>query len=123
MLPHRANLINAFMLIAMGLWGYFDFAGDAASKTALIPVGFGILFLLATPGLVKENKVIAHVVVLFTLVVILMLIAKPLMSALAADRTMAVVRICLMIATGIFAMVSFIQSFRNARKAREADGV
>jgi len=120
MLPHRANLINAFMLIAMGIWGYFDYSGAEASNTALIPVGFGLLFLAATPGLVKENKVIAHVVVLFTLVVILMLIAKPLTAALAADRTMAVVRVFLMIATGIFAMISFIKSFRDARKAREA---
>lgn len=123
MLPHRANLINAFMLIAMGLWGYFDFSGEVASKTALIPVGFGLLLLAATPGLVKENKAIAHAAVFFTLLIIIMLIAKPLMAALAADRTLAVVRIFLMIATGIFAMITFIKSFRDARKAREAGNV
>lgn len=122
MLPHRANLINAFMLIAMGVWGYFDYSGAEASKTALIPVGFGLLFLCATPGLVKENKMIAHVVVLFTLLVILSLF-KPLMGALENDRTLATVRVCLMIATGIFAMITFIKSFRDARKAREAGGV
>jgi len=58
-----ANLLNSIVLIAIGLWGYFE----TNAPTAFIPVGFGAILLLCTPGVRKENKVIAHVAVLLTL--------------------------------------------------------
>ena len=37
---------------------------EVSSPTALIPVGFGTVLILCTPGVKKQNKVIAHVAVL-----------------------------------------------------------
>jgi len=116
---YKGNLLNSIVLIGMGLWGYFDYAGDSASKTALIPVAFGVLFLILSPAVKRENKVVAHIVVLLTLLVIISLF-KPLTAALGADRMMAIIRVSTMIVAGVFAMFTFIKSFRDARKAREA---
>ena len=63
----KANLINSISLIGFGLWGYFE----VTSPTALIPVGFGLILLLCYNGVKNQNKIIAHVAVLLTLVILL----------------------------------------------------
>lgn len=110
-----ANLINAATLIIMGLWGYFA----TSSPTAFILVGFGAVLLLCHNGVVKENKVIAHVAVLLTFLLLIVLLGMRLPKAIDAGG-MSLVRTIIPIITGILAMVGFIGSFRAARKAREA---
>lgn len=118
MKPFQINLINAIVLIAMGIWGYFDFDGDKASPTALIPVAFGIIFILATPPFKKDNKVVAHIVVLLTFLLIIALF-MPLRSALNSGDQMGMIRVGAMIITSVIAMVIYIQSFIAARKAKQ----
>ena len=118
MKPYIANLLNAGVLIGVGLIGYFS-AGQA--PTALIPVGFGALFLIMHPWMKKDNKVVAHIVVVLTLLLILMLAGMPFRKAMANSNTGAMMRLGAMILAGIFAMVSYIKSFRDVRKAREAE--
>ena len=83
MTPAKANLINALCLIVMGIWGYFE----VSSVTALIPVAFGIVLLLcyfvsaSRPNL---NKIVAHVAVLFTLIILSALIGMRLPKSLDA---------------------------------------
>ena len=115
---YSANLLNAATLIVMGLWGYL--ASDSPSPTALIPAIGGVLLLLMSKGVKTENKVIAHVAVVLTLLMILALAAMPLKRALSSGDTAATIRIGVMLVTGVLAMVAFIGSFRAARKAREA---
>lgn len=117
MKPFQANLVNAAVLIILGLWGYL--ASETPSPTALIPVGFGVIFALATPPFKKENKVVAHIIVLLTLLIIIALF-MPLRGALGRGDTLAAVRVGIMIATSVVAMVIYIKSFIDARKAREA---
>ena len=117
MKPFQANLVNAAVLIVLGLWGYLS--SETPSPTALIPVGFGVLFALATPPFKKENKVVAHIIVLLTLLIIIALF-MPLRGALGRGDTLAAVRVGIMIATSVVAMVIYIKSFIDARKAREA---
>lgn len=117
MKPHVANLVNAAALIALGLWGYFG--SESPSPTAFIPVGAGLVLLALTNGVKTENKVVAHIAVLLTFLLILAL-AMPFKGAIERGDTMAMVRTGIMILTGILAMVAFIGSFRAARKAREA---
>ncbi|MEM0995550.1 MAG: hypothetical protein AAGN35_00660 [Bacteroidota bacterium] len=115
MTAHLASLINAIVLIGLGLWGYLG--SDNPSMTALIPVGFGVAIAAMYPGIKSQNKIIAHVAVLLTLVLLIALF-MPLRSALGRDDTMAVVRIVIMLATTAFSMVFFIRAFIAARKAR-----
>ncbi|MEM6498400.1 MAG: hypothetical protein AAF709_16955 [Pseudomonadota bacterium] len=117
MTAHSANLINAIVLLVCSIWAFVS--SGAASYTALIPAGFGLLLLACHPGVKAHNKIIAHIAVLLTLVVLLALV-MPLRGALAREDTMAMVRVGLMMLTGVIAMVFFIKSFIDARKARES---
>ena len=63
----------------------------------------------------KENKTIAHIAVLITLIALLGL-SMPLKSAIADGRGTSVIRILLMIVTGIIAITTFVISFIKARK-------
>ena len=111
-----ANLINALVLIAMSAWGYLS--SDNPSLTALIPAAFGVALLACQPGVRSENKAIAHIAVLLTLVVIAALF-MPLSGAISRSDTLAIVRVGLMQLTSVIAMIAFIRSFIAARKARE----
>jgi hypothetical protein len=113
----KANLINVVALIVLGAWGAY--ATQLASMTALIPVIGGIILLICQKGVTSENKMVAHIAVVVTLLLVIGLL-RPLSSALADNDSMALVRLGIMVLTGIVAMVYFIKSFIDARKARES---
>lgn len=109
----NTSLVNALLLIGLGLWGYFD----STSNTALIPVIFGIGILACNPGIKKENKIIAHIGVLLTLFVVLGL-GMALKGSIERGNTLAIIRVGIMILSSIVALIYFIKSFRDARKAK-----
>ena len=55
MKAHTTSLINALILVIMGLWGYFE--SDSRPITALIPVVVGIILVVINNGVKKENKI------------------------------------------------------------------
>tara|TARA_B100001057_G_scaffold499175_1_gene608852 strand:- start:4191 stop:4541 length:351 start_codon:yes stop_codon:yes gene_type:complete len=110
----KANLLNSIVLIAVGGWGYFD--GDGKSITALIPVIFGVVLLLCYSGIKKQNKVIAHIAVLVTFICLLGLF-MPLNGAIERGNDTAVVRVSAMIVSSLTALIFFIKSFIENRKA------
>ncbi len=118
MKPYISNFINAIFLIGLSSWGYFS--SENPSKTALIPAIIGIILLVCTPGVKKENKVIAHVAVLLTFIVLLGLV-KPLLGALERDNNLAVIRVCIMMFTTVFALITFIRNFIDVRKKRNLE--
>ncbi|MDA0568442.1 MAG: hypothetical protein O3A22_02385 [Bacteroidetes bacterium] len=105
------NILNSIVLISLGLWGYFD----VQAPTALIPVGFGVILLLCTIGLKKENKIIAHVAVLLTLVILVALVGMRLPKSLDSGGV-GLFRVIAMIATSVLSMVAFVLSFIKARR-------
>lgn len=111
----RANLINAVCLIVISAWAYL--ATDMKSFTALIPAVAGLGLLLCTPGVRAENKAIAHVAVLVTLLLAVALV-QPLVSGISDGDAIGTVRVLVMMATCILAMVFFIRSFIDARRSR-----
>ncbi len=117
MKPFQANLILAVLALVFGIWSYFS--SETPSFTALIPSIFGAVLLACHNGIKTENKVIAHVAVVLTLVFVLSLF-MPLKGSLDRGNMLAVGRIVLMLLAGIFAMVLYIKSFRDARIKREA---
>ncbi|MEL6970509.1 MAG: hypothetical protein AAFZ63_00915 [Bacteroidota bacterium] len=119
MKAHTASLINAIILIAFGGWAYLT--SENPSMTALIPVIIGGVLLALNGGVKRENKVIAHVAVLLTLLILFGL-AMPLMGALKRGSTIGIIRIVVMMLSTVMAMVYFVKSFIDARKAREAAG-
>ena len=76
----KFNLINSIALISMSAWGYVD----TNSFTALIPAIFGIILLLLGTMLTNDKlvKLSAHLVVLFTLLILLALVIQVLPGVL-----------------------------------------
>jgi len=109
----NANLLNAVVLVAMGAWGYFG--SDSPSPTALIPVAFGAILFVMTNSIRSHNKLVAHIAVVLTLLIMVALV-KPFTAAMGRSDTMAAARVGLMIVTSLVAMVYFIKSFIDARK-------
>jgi hypothetical protein len=108
------NKLNSIVLIALGIWGYLDYT-DVQSPTALIPVGFGVILLLCNNGINKENKIISHIAVLLTLVILLALVGMRLPKSLDSGG-LGLFRVISMITTSILSMVAFILSFIKARR-------
>lgn len=115
MKPHVASLVHAVALIGLGGFGYLS--SETPSVTALIPVVFGALLLAMNRGVKNENKAIAHVAVLLTLLIIVGLV-KPLTGAMGRGDNAAVGRVAVMLVLGLNAMVAFVRSFIAVRKAR-----
>ena len=107
----KANLLNSITLIVIGLWGYFD----VDSPTALIPVFFGVLLFLCNSGVKNENKIIAHIAVLLTILLLIALVGMRLPKSIDSGG-IGLYRVLAMILTSTLAMVAFIRSFINARK-------
>tara|TARA_B100000941_G_C28173660_1_gene383527 strand:- start:198 stop:569 length:372 start_codon:yes stop_codon:yes gene_type:complete len=115
--PYQISAINAVSLIALGSYGYIK--SDSPSITALIPVIFGVLLLLMNSGIKSENKLIAHIAVTLTLVILFGL-AMPLLGAIGRSDTYAILRVSVMVITTVVSMVFFVKSFIEARKNKEA---
>lgn len=111
--PYQFSLINSISLIVLGGYGYLT--SSSPSITALIPVIFGIAILSMNPGIKKDNKIIAHIAVLLTFIILLGLI-MPLIGAVQRSDVGALVRVSTMLVTTVFAMIGFIQSFKKARQ-------
>lgn len=112
--PAKANLLNAITLIIMGLWGYVE----VNSPTALIPVGFGVVLLvcfLVSQSKPNLNKLVAHVAVLFTLIILSALVGMRLPKSLDAGGV-GLLRVLAMISTSVLAIVYFIKNFIDSRK-------
>ena len=107
MKPYKISFVNAITLISFGLWGYVDVD---YSPTALIPVVFGVIILALYSGLKKENKTVAHIVVLLTFLILVGLV-KPLMSTLESGSVMGITRVVLMMLSTLMALVIFVKSF------------
>ena len=111
MKAYKASLINSLTLIIFGMWGYME----TSSTTALIPVVFGVILLFCSFGIKKENKMVAHIAVLLTLVILIALIGMRLPKSIDSGG-IGLFRVIIMILSSGFAMVYFIQSFISARK-------
>ena len=111
----KFNLINSIALISMSAWGYID----TNSFTALIPAFFGIILLLLGTMLTNEKlvKLSAHLVVLFTLLILLALVIQVLPGVVERGG-IGLIRVILMISTSAIAMIIFIKSFIDNRKSR-----
>ena len=86
----QANLINALTLIIMPIWAYLTYEATVdkpnQSVTAFIPLFLGVILLLCNKGVKNENKTIAHIAVVITLIAILGNVTKPLISAIEAFK-------------------------------------
>lgn len=116
MKPYLINLFNAIVLVILGSWAYLT--SDTPSVTSLIPVIVGIILIAITPGFKNGNRVLAHIAVVLTFVILFGLI-KPLSGAISRSDAVGIVRVLIMIISSLIAMIVFIKSFIVARKQRD----
>jgi hypothetical protein len=114
----QANLLNAIVLLVAGLYGYFMVLTPEGTHaiTALIPAAFGLVFLVLQKGVAAENKIIAHVVVVLTLVLLIICIMRFLkIEDWGAKKYLFLA--CIL--SNAVALVAFVGSFIAARKNRQ----
>jgi uncharacterized membrane protein len=117
MKPYLISFLNAIVLISLGSWAYFS--SDHPSVTALIPVFAGVILIVLTPGFKNGNRVLAHIAVVITLLILIGFI-KPLTGAIGRSDNLGIARVSIMIVTSLTAMVFFVKSFIDARKAKSS---
>jgi hypothetical protein len=122
MTAQKMNLINALTLIILGLWGYIDVSNCKFDTivsfehwTALITVLFGIILLLCNKGIQNSNKVIAHVAVVLTLLVLIALVGKRLPISIDQGGV-GLFRVLAMSLCSFISFIAFIRSFIENRK-------
>ena len=108
---YKANLINSISLIVLGVWGYVE----VSSITALIPTAFGAILLACSSGVKNQNKIIAHIAVLLTLLILFALLGMRLPKSLESGG-IGLFRVLFMCGTSLLAMIYFVKSFIAARK-------
>lgn len=113
MKPYMALLLNGGLAVALGLIAYFTSSNP--SPTALIPAFFGLVFLLMVPGMKKENKIVAHLVVLLTFVLLVALF-MPLRGAIGRGDGMAIFRVIILMLATVSALGVYVRSFIAARR-------
>ena len=83
---HVIMIINALVLIVVGVWGYFS----SGSATALIAPAIGlVLFILSFPTK-KENNVAAHIAVGLTLIASVMFLVMFLIIGIRRGNAMVI---------------------------------
>ena len=115
MKAYKASLLNSLTLIVVGLYGFY--ISTVPSGTALIAPIIGVLLLGMNDGIKTQNKTIAHLAVLLTLLSFALIYPLYIELGSAEIQWNKVVRIGFMLLTSLVAMISFIQSFINARKS------
>lgn len=122
MTPFKANLLNGIVLLIVGIVGYLSISNGSTSEfspTVFIAPAFGLLFILLTPGFKKENKIVAHLVVLLTFLLGAMLLIMYIkrLSTGSAFADPGMMRFLIMIISCFTAMVVFVGSFKKNRAA------
>jgi len=113
MKPYFISLINSLVLITLGTWAYFS--SETPSVTALIPVFAGIILFVITPGFKNGNRLLAHIAVVLTFLILIGLI-KPLTGAISRSDGAAIARVVIMMITSLAAINVFVRSFIEARR-------
>lgn len=118
MKPTTMNNMNAVVLILSGLYGYFGVAAADGhhSPTALIPAAFGALFLILGLFWARSPKVISHVVVVLTLVLLIMC-GMRFLKTNDWDAKKFIFLICLL--SNAIALLVFIKSFVDVRRKKD----
>lgn len=105
-----ANIINALVLIGLGLWAYF--ASNTPSLTALIPVAIGIVLLVIQSGIKQNKRPIVYIGAILTAIVLIGLL-KPLLGAFDRNSMLGVTRVLVMMGSSAIALFYFVQNIRG----------
>jgi len=104
---YKIMLANAFVLIALGVYGYII----SGSPTALIAPAIGLMLAALAFPVKNENKSAAHIAVALTLIAAIMFFVTGFMRSNILVIIMAVFT--------LFAFIMYIMDFMRRTKERE----
>lgn len=120
---YQINKVYSLVLILVGAFGFlarYYQVGDW-QFTALIPLFFGVILYLCTPGIRNENSAIGHVAALLTTLLIitsLVMLTKGILGDISWGRKQWIFLIVIL--GGIWSLRSQINYFRAQRKRKAA---
>ena len=109
------SMMNSFVLILLGLFGYLG--SDSPSTTALIPIFAGSLLLSLIKGVKSKNRQLAHFSFILTFIILVALI-KPLADAISRSESGDITRLIAMMISCTITLGYFIHSFFVVRKEK-----
>jgi len=117
---YMISMLNAFVLMVVGLWGYLG--DEASTMLALIPVFTGALLLSLVHGVRYGSKSMALLSLILTSLILIAMI-MPLISAVGHADSPSTYRIGFMmmsssIATGYFIRNVFLKSKKKKSKVK-----
>lgn len=117
MKAHQISAISGVIILLLG--GYHLVASPAASASSYIIPAIGVLFLGASPAIKKDNRTVAHIVVVFTLVLAAFSGYKAYQASLLTDETLRETEIQVFSALAISctgAFIYYLQGFIERKK-------
>jgi hypothetical protein len=109
------SMMNAFVLMTFGLWGYL--ASETPSLTSLIPVFAGALLLTFVEKLRYGSKSFLRLSLIFTALILIALV-KPLTDALSLSDSNAIYRIGFMMVLCAITVGFFVRKYIKVNKKR-----
>jgi hypothetical protein len=109
---HVIMLINAVILIALGLYGYISAEPVHRSMTALIAPAIGIILIALSFPASKQNKIATHIAVVLTLITVVVFFIVGFIRGNTLIIIMAVVTLA--------ALILYIMDFLRRKREREA---
>lgn len=104
---YRIMIANAFVLIILGVFGYIS----SGSPTALIAPAIGVIFLILSFSVKKNNKTAAHIAVILTL------ISAVIFFITAITRNNMIVMV--MAVFTLIALILYVMDFMKRKKQRD----
>ena len=112
---YLVSMMNAFVLMVLGLWGYF--VSENPSFTALIPVISGAFLLSLIQGLRYGSKSMAQISTVLTFLILIAMI-MPFVGAVRINDSATTYRIGFMMVSCTVAIGFFVRRLIKVRKKR-----
>lgn len=113
MKPQLAARINSIVLLIVGFWGYA--ANNFATHTAIVPLGAGLLILIASGFLRDENKILLLVMLVFTLVLFIAFMVPFRRNAEQSDY-LGMLRLGIEMIACAMAFIVYLRSLKQSKK-------
>jgi hypothetical protein len=112
---YLVSMMNAFILMTLGLWAYLG--SEAQSPITLLPVFAGALLLSLIRGIRYGSKSMAQISLVVTFLILVAMII-PLISAINHSDSASTYRIGFMSASCAITIGFFVSRFIKVRKRR-----
>lgn len=106
---HKANLINAIVLIFGSIWEYLSAVHP--SITVFIPLIFGVILLSLNNGVLYSIKSQCRAATFFSLVIVIILVVQ-LFSVLKSDNDQAILKTVFMLCSSAVASIYLLKGRR-----------